>query len=231
MISDSVALWDSEVCFLHIQLMGTNVRLPKIHRTPSEVDFESSRSPAKSESWNKPSRQCWAVPPTRQHCRQSLVWWMHEINLAKHVSHAWVHFWPFLQICWQTTEDLVFQIVPITSMLRQCVSKLLVILRQIQVLLVWIDDHPSKDLQLCNAAPLLCLPARSIPPRIFAHVLPCRRTTRPSLWGFYQLGSFSVVPAEIRDSNMFEDSSTMISLGLHSRWVHPKYTWSRNDVG
>ena len=23
----------------------------------------------------------------------------------------------------------------------------------------------------------------------------------------------------------------MISFGLHSRWMHPKYTWSRNDVG
>ena len=35
--------------------MGTNVRLPKMHNTLPEFDFESSRSPAKSESWNKPS--------------------------------------------------------------------------------------------------------------------------------------------------------------------------------
>ena len=32
MISDSVELWDTDVCFLHIQLIGTNVRLPKIHQ-------------------------------------------------------------------------------------------------------------------------------------------------------------------------------------------------------
>ena len=31
-ISDSVELCDTDVCFLHIQLMGTNVRLPKIHK-------------------------------------------------------------------------------------------------------------------------------------------------------------------------------------------------------
>ena len=50
MISDSVELCGTEVCFLHIQLFATNVRLPKTHNVPSDVDFESSRSPAKSES-------------------------------------------------------------------------------------------------------------------------------------------------------------------------------------
>ena len=50
MVSDSEELWDTDVCFLHIQLMGTSVRLPKIHKIHPEVDFQSSRSPAKSES-------------------------------------------------------------------------------------------------------------------------------------------------------------------------------------
>ena len=50
MISASVKLCETEVCFLHIQLTGTSVLLPKIHKTPPEVDFESSRSSAKSES-------------------------------------------------------------------------------------------------------------------------------------------------------------------------------------
>ena len=58
MISDSVELRDTDVCFLHIQLIGTNVRLPKMHRTPPDVDFESSRSPGKSESWNNPKEHC-----------------------------------------------------------------------------------------------------------------------------------------------------------------------------
>ena len=34
--------------------MGTNVRLPKTHKILTEVDLVSSRSPAKSESWNNP---------------------------------------------------------------------------------------------------------------------------------------------------------------------------------
>ena len=50
MSSASVELCETEVCFLHIQLVGANVWLPKMHRTLHDVDFESSRSPATSES-------------------------------------------------------------------------------------------------------------------------------------------------------------------------------------
>ena len=35
---------------MHIQLMVTNVRLPKIHKIPTDVDFESSTSRAMCES-------------------------------------------------------------------------------------------------------------------------------------------------------------------------------------
>ena len=64
MISDSVELCETEVCFLNIQLVGTNVWLPKRQKITPEVDFESSRSPAKSESWNSPSLHCFVVSPT-----------------------------------------------------------------------------------------------------------------------------------------------------------------------
>ena len=91
-ISDSVELWETDVCFLHIQLIGTNVWLPKMHNVPPEVDFESSRSPAKSESWNSPNLHCLAVFPTWQYCLYSLVWWIFEINRLKRLSQALVHF-------------------------------------------------------------------------------------------------------------------------------------------
>ena len=55
-VSDSVELWETDVCFLHIQLIGITVWLPKMHNVPPDVDFESSRSPAKSESWKRPNR-------------------------------------------------------------------------------------------------------------------------------------------------------------------------------
>ena len=61
MISDSVELCEPEVCFLHIQLIGTNVWLHQMHNVPPDVDFESSRSPAKWESWNSPNLHCLAV--------------------------------------------------------------------------------------------------------------------------------------------------------------------------
>ena len=44
MISDSAELCETEVCFLHIQLIGTNVWLSKMHNVPLDVDFEPSRS-------------------------------------------------------------------------------------------------------------------------------------------------------------------------------------------
>ena len=92
MISDSVELCETAVCFLHIQLIGTNVWLPKMHKVPPEVDFESSRPPAESESWNSPSLHCLAVFPTWQHNWYSLVWWIYEINRFRRLSQALVHF-------------------------------------------------------------------------------------------------------------------------------------------
>ena len=91
-ISDSVELWETAVCFLHIQLIGTNVWLPKMHNVPPEVDFESSRSPAKSESWNSTNLHCLAVLPTWQYCLYLHVWWMYEINRFRRLSQALVHF-------------------------------------------------------------------------------------------------------------------------------------------
>ena len=61
--SASEELCETEVCFSHLQLVGTNVWLPKMHRIPPDVDFESSNSPAKSDSWNNPNLHCCAVFP------------------------------------------------------------------------------------------------------------------------------------------------------------------------
>ena len=39
LISYSVELCETDVCFLHIQLIGTYVLLPKTHNVPSDVIF------------------------------------------------------------------------------------------------------------------------------------------------------------------------------------------------
>ena len=65
------------------------------HNVPPEVDFESSRFPAKSESWNSPSLHCFAVLSTWRYCVYSHVWWIYEINRFKR-QHRSTHFfaWP-----------------------------------------------------------------------------------------------------------------------------------------
>ena len=75
MMSDSVNLCETEVCFLHIQPMGTNVRLPNMHKILLKSIFESWRSLAKSESWNNTNLHCCTVFPTWQYCLYSHVWW------------------------------------------------------------------------------------------------------------------------------------------------------------
>ena len=77
-ISASVELCETEVCFLHIQLFGTKVRLPKMHKSPSDVYFESSRFPAKSVL---------KQPQTALLCRffspQDNIVWIHMCNECK----------------------------------------------------------------------------------------------------------------------------------------------------
>ena len=80
LISASVELCEIDVCFLHIQLVGTNVWLPKMHKSHLmlilSLHSESSKSPAKSESCNNPNLHCCALLSTWHFCVNSLVWWM-----------------------------------------------------------------------------------------------------------------------------------------------------------
>ena len=72
----------------HIQLIGTNVWLPKTHNDLSEVDFESSRYSAKSDSWNSPSLHCMIVLPKKQNCLYSHVWWLLDIKRLNRLSQT-----------------------------------------------------------------------------------------------------------------------------------------------
>ena len=65
-ISTSVELCETEVCFLHIQLTGRNEWLPNMLRIPADVQFKSLKFPAKPNSWNKPNLHRCAVSPTLQ---------------------------------------------------------------------------------------------------------------------------------------------------------------------
>ena len=185
MILDSVEFWDTDVCFLHIQLMETNVRLPKIQKTP----------PVHSRGWFrvlKVASKVWVLKESQSTMLSSVS--PHDNIVGSHLCDECMKsilpivcrmpgsiMWLLLQVCWPTTKCQVFQFVPTASMSIQIESKLVIILQLIQGLPVWIDDHPSKDLKLCVTAALSCLPARSIVHRIYEHVLPCRRPTQPFL--------------------------------------------------
>ena len=143
----------------------------------SEVDFESSRSPAANLNLGK--NQIDNAEPCFPHDNIAGSHLCAILPVVCHMPESIL--WLLLQVCWPTTECLVFRFVPNTSISIQFVSKLLTILQMIQFLPVWIDDHPSKDSKLYFVAPLSYLPARNIVQRTFEHVLPCRRTMPPSL--------------------------------------------------
>ena len=77
----------------------------------------------------------------------------------------------------------------------------------------------------------LCSPDHNTSRRSFEHVLPCRKTMRRLCVRFlppWQLFSCSSRNSWLEHLKYW---SIVHSFALHSRWVHPKYTWSRNDVG
>ena len=168
MISDSVDLWETDVCFLHIQLPGTDVLLPKIHKTLPEVDFESSRSLAKSDSW---ITQVYSAVPCSPHDNidDSHLCDEDELNFVCRLSHAWVHFVTDLANLFTDRQDVKSS--------DSC---------QLQAFQdnLWGNFWQFSDwfkfflleLMAWSCSTFLCA-IRSIAQRIFEHVLPCRRTT------------------------------------------------------
>ena len=144
--SASVELCETEVCFLHIQLIGTNVCLPKMHMSPPDVDFESRRSLAKLESWNNPDLHCCAV----FHTWHSV--WVHMCD--EYISTSKF-------VCSRTMQYQVYQYVPNTGISEKSLSKLLTILQQIPLLLPWIGGRQGMVLRLCITVELFCTPIRN----------------------------------------------------------------------
>ena len=120
-----------------------------------------------------------------------------------------------------TKDWHVFQFVPNTSIARLYVSILLTVLQLIPVPPPWNDGHRSREVEtLCNYY-VFSLPIRRTSLRTF-FACPSISNDDATVFerGFSHPGNFSVAPAEVRDSNI-----------LISRWVHPKFSSSRNDVG
>ena len=172
-----------------------------MHIVPPEVDFEPSRSPAKSESWNSPSLHFLAVLPTWQYCLYSHVImniWNQSIQAS--VTGYGPFWWWIVQICLLTIEHQVFQYVPSTNISEQFEMILSTILPRISMLLLWNVGRQCKELILCRVVESFCSPTHNIVPHISWHDLLWE--DHEEIRRFWRHGSFSVPPAEIRDSNM-----------------------------
>ena len=109
-----------QFCFLHIQLIGTNVWLPEMHNVPPEVDFESSRSPAKSESWKQSQSALFRqyYPHDNIVCIHTYDEFLKSIDSS--VSHRpWSILWWIVRAYLLTIEYRVVQFVPSISILEQ----------------------------------------------------------------------------------------------------------------
>ena len=78
----------------------------------------------------------------------------------------------------------------------------------------------------------LLLPIHGIVQHIFERVPPCRKTT---LLFVREFSAITVIFLLLQLKYVTQTSSCavqmIVSFGLHSRWVRPKCTWSRNDAG
>ena len=134
-ISASVELCGTEVCFSHIQLIGTNVWLSKTHNVPPEVDFESSRSLQNRSLETVPICIVWQYyPHDNIVCIHTYDEYLKSIDSG--VCHKpWSILWLIVQADLLTIKYQAFQYVPSTSISVQFGSILVAILQHISLLL------------------------------------------------------------------------------------------------
>ena len=176
--SDSVELWDTEVCFLHIQLIGTNVRLPKIHRILPRLIWNLQGLQQSLSLGTIPIDS--AVP----HYTHGNIVGKHMCDDCKRsnvlrVCHMLGSIlWLLVQVCFQTKECQAYQTVPCRSIPRQFMIILWTILRSCPVssfLKWWSSKHGVETFTIAEP---LYLPVRNIFPRTSSHDLPCHEIKR-----------------------------------------------------
>ena len=98
-----------------------------------------------------------------------------------------------------------------------------------KLFLFWIDDHP-----LGNFVELLHFFVCRLTVSFSAFLsmsFPFRRTHATVFaWGCVTLETFQLLQQKFVIRTLWLYSSIMISFGLDSCWVHPKCTWTRNEV-
>ena len=193
MISDSVELYETEVCFLHVQLVGTNVWLAKTHNVPPEVDFESSRSHTKTEFEAVAAcivLQCY--PHNNNICIHMCDGYKISNDLIV-CQKLWSTLRLIVQVYSLTKEYQIFQYVPSTSISKQIESILLTIHPRISILLLWSDGRQDMGLILCRVILSSFLLTHSIVPHISWNDLQYRKTKKRYTY-FPSMVIFRILP-------------------------------------
>ena len=197
---------------LHIRLVRTNVLLPKMHRISSEVDLESSRSPAKSELEQSQSTMLHRITHMTI---LSVVTHVTNVGYQKRANRLSLSRVHYVTAVASLFTNLRMSSPPILAKYKNfkticehtsdnaptvCSSSFF----EVMVVKTWCRDLNQLLIVF------VCQNATS-----FNHVLPYHKTKRLFL---RQVSpnrvTFSVAPAEIRKSNIFVCSSTMFSFDL-----------------
>ena len=173
MISDSVELCETQVCFLNIQLIRTNVQCStwsgfRVLKISCKIGVLTQSQPALFCSITHVTIlfvfTC--MMNIRYQAIQALVT---GSGPFRNRSCKFVH-WP--------QNIKVFQYVPSTSISENFESILLTILLQISILPLWNDGHRCMESIICRVVASSCWLTHNIVPHIFGHDPPYRRTTK-----------------------------------------------------
>ena len=148
-----VLMCETAVCFLHIQLIGTNV-------------------------WTVPVCIVWQYyPHDNIVCIHMYDEYMKSIDSG--VCHKpWSILLWIVRACLLTIKYQVVQFLPNVNISEQCGSILLTILQQISIPLLWNDGHQCMELILRRVGESSCLPTHNIVPHISWHDLPYHKTMK-----------------------------------------------------
>ena len=140
MNSASVELCETEVCFSYIQLVRTNLWIPKKHRIPPDVDSEVSRK-VRVLKQSQPTLLCCISHLTTlfEFTGVTNVRNQNVLNFCHKLSST---TWWYGQACSLTIQYQICQFEPNKSISQQFERILLTILQQILFLLPWIGCHP-----------------------------------------------------------------------------------------
>ena len=143
-ISDDIELCYTHAFLLHIEHIGTNVWLPNTHSVRPKVDFASSTSPEKSESWKQSqSALLCGFPHNNVVCIHSCDECMRS-NVLDVCRKLWSTSWWHVQVCWLTIKYQVYKCVPNVNMIGPFERKHLTILLLLSILLFlncWSSMH------------------------------------------------------------------------------------------